>query len=253
MKNLILFTTIFGILSFAAHAENTIGFLDISIDINTDINTNWDGFHDSNLLLLDQPNGNIIGEIHLSGYGYSPSLEFPSLKIANALVNRSEIWSSYKANTIKYYEITDGYARVLANTVDGGAWLKLKHFFPSKNLTVKLIYKPWSARLKNSLWRISGYHNYRLREKPSKKGKILVYLNENRHIVSHGTGNVQGHWSEVVVLEVMPFRVSDLNDPCHTSLSEIKDHLTGNQWKGWLKVLGDNGEPKDIRDDDGPC
>jgi hypothetical protein len=222
------------------YAENSKGYLSIRVDPYPSND------YSAYLPLLDEPNGTKEGHILLSVSTAWEGLESPSFNTTPTRIDKRDTWSIHNTTkTIKFYEVEDGHARVLAKTVDKGVWVNLNHSPQTGNATVQLTPEEWSPLLYGTLWRISGYHNYRLRKAPSKSAEVLVYLSENRHIIKHGTGNIDGHWAEVVVLEstYVP------HNKCYDSIDEIKEHLTGRQWVGWIKVLGDNGEPNDITGD----
>ena len=91
-------------------------------------------------------------------------------------------------------------------------------------------------------WRISGWDGYRLRTGPGTSSEIIVELDERWHIIKFGTGQVKGDWAEIVVEEV----TSGLKS-CYT-FEELAPHLTGREMTGWIKVLGDDGEPNFVTD-----
>ncbi len=231
--------------SLPCHSESTAGYIDFNVGPMKRFN--------AEIPLLEKPGGKIVGSIILANPSGWFGLSNPTINERPVIINKMDKWRLDYSSSIKFYEERGDYARILANSIKGGLWLQLTHSFEGENLHVRLGTVNWTPRIRGTLWEIYGYHNYRLREMPSKKSGVLLYINRNRHIISHGTGRIKDHWAEVVVVEVKPdpHEVS-ISSTCYSSLNDIREYLTGNQWVGWIKVLGDNGELNDIRDD-GMC
>jgi len=136
---------------------------------------------------------------------------------------------------ITYYEIKDDYINILQQTINAGLWLN--------KTAIDSFFKPTTFIediTRYSLWQIYGYDQYRLRNTPSLKGDVLLTLDVEKHVIKGFTGKIKGSWAEVIIYEV-----DELIYDCYSE-EEIKKHWTGKQWKGWIKVTDDHGQPNDI-------
>ncbi len=138
-------------------------------------------------------------------------------------------------NFITYYENTADYINIFRQTIKGGLWLK--------KAEIDSFFKPITFIediTRYSLWHIYGYDQYRLRCGPSLESEVLITLDVEKHVIKGFTGKIEGNWAEAVIYEV--------DEPIYDCYSEeqLKERWTGKQWKGWIKVTDDHGQPNDI-------
>lgn len=141
---------------------------------------------------------------------------------------------SYESAALTYYEQRDGFARVFARTAPPGYWIRISDL-PEGRL------RPWPELLVAAPHTYVGYEALELHERPSQESSVLLGLRERRvhDTMVHQlvpTGEIAGIWGEFDVIEF----TGDF-----TVLSREADSVpTGNRWKGWLRLLTANGEPR---------
>lgn len=146
-----------------------------------------------------------------------------------------------KCTNPTYYEIKGSFARILANGIEGGVWIDMKYSLATDE-EARLSFRPmrWMDDLRSySLWKVWGYHAYELRETPSTEGRVLLKLDAGKHVIT-AFPDASGSWAEAVVYEVSKMPLG-----CY-SLENVKRVWTKKQWKGWIKVFDDNGQPHEI-------
>lgn len=248
-KNTTLITTQFLILILTfcqpAYSENAKGYLEISSDLGGP----GEFIIDEKLPIYASSKGDTSkGYLKLEG-DYWISLADGEIDEKLLETGGIESWAIYKASSIKYYQIENGFVRVLANSVEGGVWVKLKHRFErnGSSASIGLIPVEWTPASVGTPsnwghrglepWRTSGYDGFHLREQPSFKSKIVLKLDKSQHIIKYGTGQIHEKWAEVVVEEISAGLVD-----CY-SFEQLKPHQTGKESTGWLKIISENGEP----------
>lgn len=158
------------------------------------------------------------------------------------LLKKHDYLSAGDCNQYTFYDVHDGYARILSRSIEGGAWVRL-HNAPANVDGLKIVLEP-----RDFFYRIErvppqsilGYYNHRLRRQPSLDAKILVTLSNTR-IIHQFTGRIENGWAEAIVWEMS--RPLDL--AC-TSSDEYSTAATGRKWSGWVRILNENGEPDGI-------
>ena len=205
-------------------------------------------FQDSNLSLVkeislyDQPHSDqsVTAYLHacrgtIIGFGYQINLASPREVVEYPNPN-DVFFTGYKGAfaNLHYFEEIDGYFNILKNTVDGGYWIK------EEDLSGVIIPTSFTEFLTQfRTWSIYGYHNSALRASPTYDSPELVRLDGTSHVLWNFTGEVSGHWAEVIVYEI------DTEDnfglPGCYSDEEVLKQWNGSQWRGWLQMVDDMG------------
>ncbi len=238
-------------------AEESRGYLNVDLSTEADSSENRD--FSLTLLLLDKPNGKPIGSIELEPFQGQNRFRLPFIAGKPIDFNQHDSWRTDAWDRLKYYELSNIYARVLAESSQRELWLKLIHDDDTSNRRIILTPTPWPANgtanqsgsqsgsrsddqstsQPNQFWQQLDYHRYRLRTAPTTSSKAIITLSESQHLISHGTGRTSGAWAEVVVRELVSS--TGVINRCEPPLGQ---QTTNQQWTGWLKVLTENGEPR---------
>ncbi len=216
-----------------ARAEHPQGYLVIVANPEAD---------NTEMPFFDKPNGEKVGSAIIS-ISLGTCLDGYTLNNKRIKLQKFDAWWTGKCPTPTYYDIEGSYVQILANSIYGGLWIDMNYtsLLSERNSVIFGPVKWMDSLIQESLWKIRGYDNYRLRTKPGRDGKVLMKLRENRHIIKNFTGNVSNNWAEVIIYEV-----PEPPDGCY-SLQELEKVWTKKQWTGWIKVLDDYGKPTDIK------
>lgn len=226
--------------------ESPIGYLEPAMEIGTN----------KTIPLLDSPYGKQIGTLKTFLHDdLCLKVNTYQGKSFGRLSHEKDKWymGSYGGlvycDYLAYFDIDADHARILANSIEGGVWLNMKALHDNKdktsnrNLIRNISFKDidWMASLikHNLLW-VNGYHNYRLRKSPEINSDIIILLNEEIHLITEFTGKRHNGWAEAIVYEV-----SSRPDHCF-DMEEVIKVWTKRKWKGWIKVLNENGMPHKI-------
>lgn len=139
----------------------------------------------------------------------------------------------------KFYANQHGYVKILAEQFDN-YWVKLADIDQYVKPTT---YAEFIAQ--HTFFQIANYQNYRLRKGPSLQDDIIMQLNENKysnqsiHIITEFK-QVKGSWAYAVVYEINE-HIYD----CYGK-DEVLQRWTGNTYEGWIKLVDDDGQFKDI-------
>ena len=191
--------------------------------------------------LFDGPHGKPVGKATLKrhrGVGHAYVIQPESHQGRGIVVAPTDhFYCGYQLEFeyLTYYEIQEDSARVLANSIPGGVWISLRPVLCLARPT------PWLADItRRDKWQISGYDGFRLHEQPDLTAPVMVRLSERRHKIARFTGNTSGGWAEAVVYEVD--EVKERTTTCYNT-EELQGIRTGPEWRGWMKLLDDNGQP----------
>jgi hypothetical protein len=137
---------------------------------------------------------------------------------------------AYESLGLTYYEERDGFARVFARSAPPGLWVRIADM-PGQSL------RTWSEVLTESKRTYRGYDGMVLHEQPREDSSALVTLRARRVKGSPvheliPTGELSGEWGQFEVVEY---------DGDLPQLGPASP--TGNQWKGWLRVVNAEGAP----------
>ena len=153
---------------------------------------------------------------------------------SNSLDSCEYYCNGYQLNTyhLTYYEVKGGYLKILANTIENGAWIKLD----------ESLFKPidWVDEIISSWYGpyVYGFNNYRLRKNPSLESEIIVKLKYPQYTILECTKR-KGNWIEVTVCEIKP-GVDIVCEEANVKEDCIK------LYKGWIRVVDESGMPEDI-------
>lgn len=197
---------------------------------------------DKTIPLYETANGERVGEAKLrlyTGVGSAYILELQAIQNKPIKPNPSDVFNTGYQNEyafLKYYDEKRDHIQILVNSIRGGVWID------KKDINEFIRPSTWIEDIiKNSKSLLYGYDGYRLRTQPSADGKIIVTLDTNRFVIKEFTKNVKGSWAEAIV-----FRLRGPLVGCYSD-EELKKAQTGKILKGWIKVVDDNGLPKDIK------
>ena len=142
--------------------------------------------------------------------------------------------NGYQLNTyhLTYYEVKAGYIKILANTIENGAWIKLNDSLFKPIDWVDEIISNWYGPY------IYGYDNYRLRKNPSLESEIVIKLKYPQYTILEYTQR-KGNWIEIIVCKLKP----EVDIVCEEAKSE-EDCIK--VYKGWIRIVDESGMPEDI-------
>lgn len=135
---------------------------------------------------------------------------------------------------LKYYAINNGHLQILAEDHDN-YWIKeqdIRGYFKPVRFIEDLA--------KRDTWQIYGYDNYRMRKSPGLDGEIIVKLSEQKHVIKKFT-KIEGNWAEALVYETKKHM-----DECYGD-EELNAAMTGISYRGWIRIVDENGQIKDIQ------
>jgi hypothetical protein len=136
---------------------------------------------------------------------------------------------------LHYYKKHDNYCQIFARTKEDGFWINFKDIEEVAK-TTRFI----EELTEHDSWQIHGYHNYNLRTGPSVNAQVIVNLHYEKHVIKGFTGKIQGSWAEAIIYEV--------KEPMYGCYSDeqLEKKRSGKKYKGWIKIVDDNGQIKDI-------
>ena len=211
--------------------------------------------------VYDKINGKVIGNCKLTPYTFEdgsgfiisdlsgrkfPSYRYPlgPLKdksnyskkfIKTNSTDRCEYYANgYGLNnhSLVYYEKKGDYLKILANTLDSGAWIKI-----DENLFRPL---EWINELLGNFYGpyVWGYENYRLRAAPSKESEVITKLSSIDHKIIQYIRR-EGNWIEIRVCLLKP-GMEKVCEEVNTDTDCIE------VYQGWIRIVDGNGMPEDI-------
>lgn len=210
-----------------------LGIVGAEIAGETDCRPNGSGAREAPL--FDAPNGRQTARLEWRIDNYSCGA---FLVRDNESAKLDEGWdhpeTSDESVGLVYFEVRNGFARVFERTAPSGLWVRITDL-PGQSL------RPWARILVESPYIYRGYDGFALHEQPSEGSRVLVALRE-RHVHDSGvhqltpTGESSGEWGQ--------FDVTEFNGDFY-ALSRAPDTApTGNQWRGWLRLVTPDGAPE---------
>lgn len=185
--------------------------------------------------------GKKVGEAKLrlyTGVGSAYILELQAIQkepIKPSLVDVFNTGYQWEYAFLTYYDEKKDHIQILVNSIKGGVWID------KKDISEFIKPSTWIEDIIKSAKLLYGYDGYRLRTQPSADGEIIVTLDTNSFVIKEFTKNVKGSWAEAIVFRLRGPLVGCASD------EELKMAQTGKILKGWIKVVDDNGLPKDIK------
>ncbi len=190
--------------------------------------------------LYSQANGSAVGKADLflyKGVGSAHVIVPQRFKYEN--INRKSVdffETGYQGefHFMKYYDEQDGFIKVL-NSDGSGYWLSLEEIDP-------YLFPVTFAEdiIEHQTWEIYGYDQYRLRSAPALDSEVILNLLESKHVIAHFTGKISDYWGEVLIYEL-----ETKLEGCYTE-EELEKAKTGKEFKGWIRVVDENGQVADI-------
>jgi hypothetical protein len=92
------------------------------------------------------------------------------------------------------YAIRDDFVQVLADSVPGGVWIAKKDLAP--HFWVQQFIDEYANA---TTWQFHGYDQFAVRAEPADDSKVLLVLDENKHVIRTFTGKRVGPWAEAEV------------------------------------------------------
>ncbi len=142
--------------------------------------------------------------------------------------------NGYQLSTyhLTYYDKKENYLKILANTVEGGAWIELDEKLFKANDWVQEIINNWYGPY------VYGFDNYRLRKSPSLDGEVITKLKDTQYTMVDFIRR-KGHWIEVSVCE--------LKQGIEITCEEVQvTEECIEIFTGWLRIVDPYGMPDDI-------
>ena len=186
--------------------------------------------------LLESPGGPAVAELELR------RSQFGSCQVFLLQGNESErLWRgwdfpeiSYESSALAYFEERDGFARVLKHTVPPGLWVRVVDV-PGERL------RRWPELFVERERLYLGYDGHQLRYEPSESSAAMVSLRDRQihEMAVHQlipTGQLSGDWGE--------FEVIEFTGEFYVLAQAREAFPTGNQWKGWLRLVNGDGLPE---------
>jgi hypothetical protein len=187
--------------------------------------------------LYDAPDGTLVSTLRLEGgeHGGCYPVLLSDDRVDPVGVGRDRDFReiSYEATALVYFESRDGYARSFVHRLPPGVWVKITDV-PGEKL------QPWTDLLTRSPKRYYRHEGRILRAEPSDESPALVTIRYEAGSESSvhevlPTGQVSGQWGE--------FEVVEYDGDFHGMTRAREPAKTGNEWKGWLRLVDDSGQP----------
>lgn len=192
--------------------------------------------------VFDAPGGEKIGSFNI-GLGLDLCLFNPSIRGVRFQVLNEEVYKLGKCDLFIYYEIREGYVRILDKSVPEGIWIPLEYFMP-EDPRVKLSFgtREFLENLDQiPSFYVGNYNGYSLTVRPSSNAAVLVTLDSRLHAFAEFTGEIQGPWAEAIFYRISQYPA---DEGCYT-MGHLEPYKLAT-YRGWIKLLNDNGTPGDI-------
>ena len=206
-----------------------IGFLDGKKNPDTNL--------DIIIPIYNAPNGDSIGQMRLYYHNRAGSSNYSILpdkddyKELFRSIKPDYFQTGYQGTDIflNYYSLKENYVQVLSNT-EKSNWISLK------DIEKYLLPTTFAQDIgKAKTWQLYGYTNKLLRKEGRKDSKVLLKLDESKHVIKEFT-KVEGNWGYAIVEEV-----KEILEGCYTN-EELKQVITDNSFEGWIQIVDDNGQ-----------
>ena len=198
--------------------EYGLGILDISSSMNKIGNSNYAIY--SILKLYDGPNDKVIDTLK---YDHPSHLSY-SIDGINSNIGTVGI--------IRYYDIKNGYVKILCDYGIGDRWFKLTDITKPKLLTWKEYYPKYltdsTENYPNSKQLFSNIDNMNIRKRPDKNSEKLMSLNIDDFYKMEFADSTDDKWMKVKI-----YKWNSWLDK-----NKAPDSLVG-----WVKYLSDYGYP----------
>lgn len=131
------------------------------------------------------------------------------------------------------YGTKNGRFLVLQNTLVIPAFIRKEDLPPGIGKTDIMAYI-----MDQASWMYYDYSRSALFTEPLDQGERIITLEGSMHRVKEFTGSTVDGWAEVIMYEVNP--IDFMMSPCYTD-DQLEQMWTGRSWKGWVKLLDDEG------------
>jgi hypothetical protein len=180
--------------------------------------------------VYDEPEGSCVGEItkdeEYSPHYYNVFL-VPGIKSDSSAVKREDLREvTYEGTCLKYYEVEDGYVKVLQYTFDDGVWIAIDDL--KEDGFAPLSWTDYLLKKKSGFFPRKGY-TLKLKENPSSGSKTIIEMQGDAFLIDF-TGKYDGGWFEVQVSRFSQY---------YLSVNEEIPQL----YFGWILVLDDRAHP----------
>jgi len=193
-----------------------------------------------NIKIFDAPQGSEIETLLLTRYnGIGGAYILTDTEASNKKINYLDadlyfgVGYKNEFKFLKYYELKNNFIKVHFSK-DKTGWINYED--------VCLYLKP--TRFIEDIctaggYLLYGYDSYRVRNKPSLSGDIILKLDKRKHVITKFT-EIKGNWAYAIIYE------TKVTLDGIYAIDEVIKRSTGNIYEGWIRVVDENGQIKDI-------